>query len=256
MSRVDGCTAASPPAPGGSDRSRPADDLRRRFEDRLSDARLREATTRQAPPPEARDEAARRPEARDEPGCAAHDGTPTRCATARGTGADEARGEGAEGTAADVSAAPTAAGASSAPPPALQASAEAGERAAARALAIAGDAERASTVTVESPPPAPFHAAMALHAAIAAAPAAETAELVQWLLERLPLSDPTDRSVTLSFPGAAVPVERIVFVREAGLLHLSVVARPEGQARVQDALKALEDRLRARGLRVGSLRLG
>jgi hypothetical protein len=264
MSRIDGCTMGPPPAPGGTERMRPADELRRRFEDRLSDVRQREATTRDAAPPDARDEAARRPEGREEFGCAAREGASPRSAPARDAALDDARaadaradGDRDDGTAADASAAPSAAGASPAAPPAARAGADEVGRTAARVLAAAGrDAERASPVVIETPLPAPFHAAMALHAAAAAAPATDTAELVQWLMDRLPLSDPSDRTVTLTFPGASVPVERILLVREAGVLHLTVVPRADGHARVQDALKTLEDRLRSRGLRVGSLRFG
>lgn len=90
----------------------------------------------------------------------------------------------------------------------------------------------------------------------AARAAADTQALVQWMLDHIPLNDPADRSVTLSFTAATVPVERIVLTRVDGAMHLAITARTEGQDRVRDALKALEERLRSRGLKVGSIRLG
>jgi hypothetical protein len=95
----------------------------------------------------------------------------------------------------------------------------------------------------------------ALAPADAARPASDAAAIAQWLIDRMPLADAADRTVTLTFPGSAVPVERIVLVREGGALHLTVQPRADARELVQGAMRALENRLRERGLRVGSLRL-
>lgn len=98
--------------------------------------------------------------------------------------------------------------------------------------------------------------AVALAPTQPAAPPDSRAEvLAQWILSKLPLDAALDRTVTLTFPGAAVPIEQIVMTREAGVLRLWVTARAEGREQVQAALAALGDRLRSRGLRVGALAL-
>jgi hypothetical protein len=89
----------------------------------------------------------------------------------------------------------------------------------------------------------------------AARPDSRAEVLAQWILSRLPLDATLDRTVTLTFPGAGVPIEQIVLSREAGVLRLWVTARSEGREQVQAALGALGDRLRSRGLRVGALAL-
>lgn len=124
-----------------------------------------------------------------------------------------------------------------------------------RVVAHWGDGERGGGSGGEGSQAATTPFQVALARAEAARPASDAAAIAQWLIDRMPLADPADRTVTLSFPGSTVPVERIVLVREGGVLHLTVQPRPDGHERVAAGIRALEERLRERGLRVGSVRL-
>jgi hypothetical protein len=261
VSRIDAGGSAAPLRSGSPDRSPAPDDLRRRFESRLGDARDRCAD-------------AHRSTCSDElkPRCGSRDAVPadrpprdlpegTPAGVAGGTSAsDEDDGL----TASSDAAAPPApeptsltvtAQVSCAPAPPMPDAGGAGPSAVG---AAAGTEQRApgeaNAAAVVAGPPW-LGAATVYIAPVDARPAVDTTALAQWMIDQMPLSDLSDRTVTLTFPAAAVPVARIVFIREGGSLYLAVTPKAEGLESVRAALGKLDERLRARGLRVAALTL-